>query len=55
MMTASNYNPLQAQPPTLYMWRCSGCNRILARLYLPPGGAIEIKCKCNVVNTLRTS
>jgi len=36
----------------LETWRCQGCRRVLARLFLIPGSVVEIKCKCNTVNTL---
>ena len=33
-------------------WRCSGCRRILAKMTTPSEIRIEIKCKCNTVNSL---
>lgn len=48
MITAATQTA--ALSPPLYVWRCCGCGRILARLYLPPGGKVEIKCKCNALN-----
>lgn len=41
-----------AEPQT---WRCHSCNRILAKLVLAPGSVVEIKCKCNAMNTLQSS
>lgn len=40
---------------TLTEWRCQGCRRLLARINNPPGLEIEIKCRCNTVNTLKVS
>jgi len=34
-------------------WRCLSCRRIIARGYLAPGSAIEIKCHCNALNRLQ--
>lgn len=39
-------------PRSLDVWRCSKCNRILARVALSPGSAVEIKC--SVCNTFAT-
>lgn len=32
------------------VWRCGQCHRILARVVLPLGGYIQIKCHCNAMN-----
>jgi hypothetical protein len=36
------------------VWRCGNCGRIEAKYSVKPDGSvvIEIKCKCNQVNTL---
>jgi hypothetical protein len=38
--------------PQWVVWRCPKCNRILARLLLTAGSAVEIKC--SICNTLAT-
>jgi len=45
---------IASQAAPLQVWRCVQCGRILARLILPPGGKIEIKCKCNALNIRET-
>lgn len=37
----------------LDVYRCSQCGRIIAKCDLKPGSTVEIKCKCNAVNTVR--
>jgi phage FluMu protein Com len=39
-----------ALPTTMNVWRCWKCGRIIARLFLVPGCAVEIKCRCTAVN-----
>jgi phage FluMu protein Com len=34
----------------LKQWRCWKCGALLARVWLQPGCAVEIKCKCNAMN-----
>lgn len=36
----------------LYTWRCVSCSRVLAKLVQVAGMRLEIKCGCNVYNTL---
>lgn len=38
-------------PWALTVWRCWKCGRVLARLRLVPGCAVEVKCKCGALNT----
>lgn len=37
----------------LKTWRCWQCGRVLARVWLVTGCTVEIKCKCNAINTAR--
>ena len=39
-----------ALPTTMNVWRCWDCGRIIARLFLVPGCAVEIRCKCGATN-----
>lgn len=50
MVVAERTDKAPALPTTLNVWRCWGCGRIIARLFLVRGCAVEIKCKCGVVN-----
>lgn len=43
------------EQPVLVTWRCHSCKRIIARMVLVAGSTIEIKCKCNTVNTLQAA
>ncbi|MBI2934679.1 MAG: Com family DNA-binding transcriptional regulator [Chloroflexi bacterium] len=36
-------------------WRCCNCNRILAKMDLSPSSTIQIKCRCGILNTVRTN
>lgn len=39
--------------PSLQVWRCRGCGRIIMRAELPPGATVEVKCRdCNTFNTV---
>ena len=40
------------RPSGLPDWRCHTCGALLARLRLSPGSVVQIKCKCNAINTL---
>lgn len=38
--------------PQWVVWRCPKCNRILARVVLVAGSAVEVKCgNCNTMAT----
>lgn len=51
MMTATPpANTAPALPTSLNVWRCWNCGRVIARLFLVAGCAVEIKCKCGAVN-----
>lgn len=39
-----------ALPTSMNVWRCWSCGRVIARLFLVAGCAVEIKCKCGVIN-----
>jgi hypothetical protein len=39
-----------ALPTSMNVWRCWDCGRIIARLFLVPGCAVEIRCKCGATN-----
>lgn len=39
-----------ALPTSMNVWRCWNCGQIIARLFLVPGCAVEIKCRCKAVN-----
>lgn len=39
-----------ALPTSMNVWRCWGCGRVIARLFLVAGCAVEIKCKCGKIN-----
>lgn len=34
----------------LHAWRCWRCGRLLARLRLLPGCAVQVRCKCGADN-----
>lgn len=37
----------------LRVWRCSKCDRIVAKIFPAPGMIIEVKCaSCNTFNTM---
>jgi LSD1 subclass zinc finger protein len=38
-------------PRSLETWRCESCGRIVAKLHLTQG-TVQVKCRCNAVNTL---
>lgn len=41
-----------ALPTSMNVWRCWKCARIIARLFLVAGCAVEIKCgSCGALNT----
>ena len=36
----------------LEAWRCPNCRRMLAKVRLAPGSAVEVKCKCGLLTLL---
>ena len=42
--------PTDAPVSDLAVWRCWRCGKIIARLRLLTGCAVEIKCKCGALN-----
>lgn len=46
---------LECVPMALKEWRCCNCNRILAKMDLSPSSTIQIKCRCGILNTVRTN
>ncbi len=49
-MLTQTATPTRLEAPQWVVWRCPNCNRILAKVQLSAGSAVEVKChSCNRV------